>query len=70
MIHVSAVNFQRTRRSPIESGISINEGQIIIDAAGLVVPAPIWDYHSRDDRGVALFLTRQEINQLSGETAQ
>lgn len=62
MIRVQAINFQRTKDGPNESGVIVNDDQLILDAEGKAVPAhQVWDYRERADRGVANFLTREEM---------
>lgn len=36
--------FRRNETSPIETGLLINEGQLIIDMSGMPVEAPIWNF--------------------------
>lgn len=50
-----AVTFKRTdNKSPLEVGIMVTGKKgmnLIVDREGLVVPAPIWNYHEEPQYG-------------------
>jgi hypothetical protein len=43
-VMLTACEFRRSKSSTIERGIMVNEGQMLIDADGQVVSAPIANY--------------------------
>lgn len=47
-LHLMTCVFKRTKDSNEESGVLVNEGQLIIDASGNLVEAPIWNYTTKE----------------------
>lgn len=54
-LSVTVVAFKRNKDSDEEQGIAINDDRIIIDAAGRVVKAPLWNYRLQTHLGHVLF---------------
>ena len=52
---VTACHFKRTKDSPWEAGIMINQDRLIIDCKVKPVEAPIHDYRLELERGHAVF---------------